>query len=529
MKRTVKINLAGMAFTLDEDAYQLLKTYLDQINAYFKDLEGGDEIISDIESRFAEIFQSKIEDKREIISIEDVEQVIEIMGQPEDILDSETANGREQAGGRYSSRKQNRKYYRDPENAILGGVAAGLAAYFGIEAWIVRVIWIVLFIPVQLMAVLYIILWIVVPKAVTPAQRLEMRGEEVTVKNMEKKVKEEYQNVRENVKRASKSKEFEKTRNVLDEIFHVLGKIVVVFLKIIVIIIGVAFILAGLSALMALTGAFAFSHTFFPLSIHDMHFYSIREFCTFFMHPGSVTIFSVCLFFIILIPLVALIYGGLKMILRFKANDRVIALTGLVLWVISFFFLVATLFFESSNYVFSGPHSTTETEQLDEFTSDTLFIKMNPDPDLPGFDGGWYNEDGEERFTISEYAALHKKINLNIRISDDDDYEIVLYRKTVGRSRLTTRYHNISLEYFWLQEENSLVLDPHFTKRRAYRSGISAMEVTVFVPEGKYIHLDKNTRYFLDDVEGVPDSGVMELAGETFLIGGDDTYDEVEQ
>ena len=114
---------------------------------------------------------------------------------------------------------------------------------------------------------------------------------------------------------------------------------------------------------------------------------------------------------------------------------------------------------------------------------------------------------------------MHKKINLNIRTSDDDSFEIALYRKTSGRSRLTTLYNN--LEYFWLQEENSLVLDPYFSKRKTYRSGTSGMEVTVFVPEGKYIKLDTNTKYFLDNLEGVSDNNVLEMAGETFQIGDD--------
>ncbi len=518
MKKTIKINLSGMAFTLDEDAYQLLKSYLDQISAYFKDLEGGDEIISDIESRFAEIFQARMEDKREVITIEDVQEVIEIMGQPEDILDGESVNGKEHSEQKYSSRKQHRKYYRDPENAILGGVASGLAAYFGIEIWIMRVIWIILFIPVQLVGVLYIVLWIAVPKAETPAQRLEMRGEEVTVKNIEKKVKEEYQNVKENVNKARKSKEFEKTRNVLDEIFHIIGRIIVVFLKIILIIVGISLIIAGLSALIALP-VFFFGHSFSPFRIHEIDFFSLKELSPFFMHPGTATIFGIALFFTILIPLVALIYGGLKMILRFKANDKVIALSALVLWVISFLFLISTVFFEGSNYAFSGPSSTTETEQLDAFASDTLYIKMNPYPDIPGFDGGWYADGDEERFTVSEYATLHKKINMNIRTSDEDEFEVVLYRRTIGRRGLTTRLNIINMEYFWLQEENSLVLDPHFTIRKNYRSGTSGMEVTIFIPEGKYINLDANTKYFLDDVEGVPDNNVRELAGKTFLVG----------
>lgn len=363
MKKTIRINLNGQAFTLDEDAYELLKSYLDQIGSYFKDEEGGNEIVTDIESRFAELFQSRMGDKREVITLEDVEEIIGIMGQPEDFLDEETLNGKHRANEQGSSRKQHRKYYRDPENALIGGVAAGLAAYFGMEAWIIRVLWIILIIPFQvMMPLLYVILWIVVPKAETPAQRLEMSGEEVTVKNIQKKVKEEYSNVKDNVNRASKSKEFEKTKSVLDEIFHALGKIVVVVLKIVVITIGAGFILAGLTALMALTGVFAFSQGFFPFRLHGMEFFHFREIFPFFTHPGTFTIFSVALFLVILIPLLGLIYGGLKMLLKFKANDRAIALSGLVLWVISFLFLVTAIMFEGGNYVFGDAGRAVERE-----------------------------------------------------------------------------------------------------------------------------------------------------------------------
>ena len=92
MKTTVKINLSGQIFDLDNDAYQSLKDYLDAISQRFRDMEEGAEIISDIESRIAELFQSKISDKKEVITIEDVNDVITIMGQPEDYLEEESVN-----------------------------------------------------------------------------------------------------------------------------------------------------------------------------------------------------------------------------------------------------------------------------------------------------------------------------------------------------------------------------------------------------------------------------------------------------
>src|SRR4030043_1455514 len=139
MKKTVKINLGGLVFTLDEDAYQELKNYLDSISSRFRDMKEGNEIISDIENRIAEIFQSRVNEKKEVITLQDVNDVISIMGKPEDFYDAEEEPDSSTKRTDYT-RKENRKLYRDPENAIFGGVAAGLAAYFGIETWIVRLL-----------------------------------------------------------------------------------------------------------------------------------------------------------------------------------------------------------------------------------------------------------------------------------------------------------------------------------------------------------------------------------------------------
>ena len=110
MKTTIKINLSGQIFNLDEDAYEALKDYLDSISKRFRDTEEGNEIIGDIESRIAELFQEKIDDKKQVITIEDVRDIINIMGQPEDILEEdeeETPGG--DRGRRYSNGKRRRK------------------------------------------------------------------------------------------------------------------------------------------------------------------------------------------------------------------------------------------------------------------------------------------------------------------------------------------------------------------------------------------------------------------------------------
>ena len=187
MKTTIKINLSGQIFNLDDDAYQELKEYLDSISRRFRDSDEGVEIIGDIESRIAELFQEKISDKKQVITIDDVKDIIGRMGQPEDILDEEETSG-SGSGKSYTTGRGSRRLYRDPDNSAIGGVCAGLAAYFGIEIWLMRLLWVIFLFVTGVLFIVYIVLWIVVPKAETAAEKLEMRGEKVTVSNIEKTV-----------------------------------------------------------------------------------------------------------------------------------------------------------------------------------------------------------------------------------------------------------------------------------------------------------------------------------------------------
>ncbi len=86
--------------------------------------------------------------------------------------------------------------YRDPDNRILGGVCAGMGAYWGADPLIIRIIFVVATLIFLSGAIIYLILWVVLPEAKTTAQKLEMRGEPVTISNIGKAVKEEFENIK---------------------------------------------------------------------------------------------------------------------------------------------------------------------------------------------------------------------------------------------------------------------------------------------------------------------------------------------
>lgn len=214
MKKTVTVNLDKTIFNIDDDAYEILDAYLKSLNEHFAHEKGGEEILNDIESRIAELFKERLGYGMQVITCQEVNEVIAIMGRPDEIenpLEGETSDETISEKNPDSDSKSNpdsdttchtdtatesatprrRRLYRDPDNRILGGVASGIAHYIGIDVVVVRVI-LVLLLPLWASSIwIYLLLWICVPEARTTAQKLEMRGETPNIDNIRRAVEEE--------------------------------------------------------------------------------------------------------------------------------------------------------------------------------------------------------------------------------------------------------------------------------------------------------------------------------------------------
>ncbi|OQY03351.1 MAG: hypothetical protein B6I20_05165 [Bacteroidetes bacterium 4572_117] len=181
MKITENVNLAGRIFAIDQDALIKLQHYLNSIERYFAIKEEGREVVADIEGRIAELFETKLNKSKEVISIEDVNQIIGIMGMPEDFMDEAQP---EQKKRSYHYQNNPKKLYRDPDDRVLGGVSSGIAAYFRLDPVLFRVLFVLAAIFTGIGVLVYIVLWIVLPEAQTFAQKLEMKGYPVNVSNI---------------------------------------------------------------------------------------------------------------------------------------------------------------------------------------------------------------------------------------------------------------------------------------------------------------------------------------------------------
>jgi len=214
MKKTVTINISGRVFYIDDDAYQRLSSYLEKIESAFKSQESGHEIISDIESRVAEIFEEKIDRQAGVVTINMVEEVISTMGEPEEITDEPGIEEERAQPMSTALVKPSKRLYRDIDNRIFGGVCAGIAAYFNVDSLLVRIIAVILiFLTSGVMIPVYIILWMALPPAITTAQKLEMRGQHITVNNIEKSIRDEYEEMKHNFSKMKESPTYKKGEN----------------------------------------------------------------------------------------------------------------------------------------------------------------------------------------------------------------------------------------------------------------------------------------------------------------------------
>ncbi len=199
MKKTMTVNIDGIVFHIDNDAYERLQEYLDKIRLYFSSDEGCDEIIAGIESRIAEVFQDKKKDLRQVITLIDVEDAIAQLGEPSQISGDDDA--RETSSKRADEKETDddhapKKLFRDPDNKYIGGVCGGLGAYFVIDPTWIRIIFLLTLFLGGGGLIVYVILWIVMPKARTMGDRLSMKGEKPNLSNIEKSIREDLRDLK---------------------------------------------------------------------------------------------------------------------------------------------------------------------------------------------------------------------------------------------------------------------------------------------------------------------------------------------
>ena len=301
MKKTYNINLNGQVFCIDDDACLKLQSYIDTLESHYLKEEDGREIMADIESRIAELLKEALgKGYKQVVTMEDIDQIIRIMGSPDVIIDEDTDK---------STEPIKRKLYRDTDESVLGGVASGIAAYFDISVVWIRIAFVLLAFFYGVTILVYIILWIATPAAVTARQKMEMKGEKINVSNIEKNIRDTYDDLKKN---SGIQKFFTGIENGAKTCFQKLNTILGKCLKIVFSVLSVVGLLAG---------TFLFILVFwcllYPESVTNFSIYHIL--CSSISSELLLTL-KIILLLTLNIPLLLIIYISARYLFQFNWN-----------------------------------------------------------------------------------------------------------------------------------------------------------------------------------------------------------------
>ncbi len=489
MNKTVNINLANVLFHIDEDAYNKMRRYLESVKRSFANTPGNDEILADIEARIAELFREKMANERQVITNKEVDEVIGIMGQPEDYKVDEDIFEDGPVPTATGEKRKSKKLYRDTDQKYVAGVSSGLAHYFNIDPIWVRLLWILLTLGSSGgFLLIYGLLWILVPEAVTTSQKLDMRGEDVNISNIERKVKEGFDDVTNKIKNVDYESVGNKVKSGTTSFFETLGDIIMFFFKVIGKFIGILLIIIGAATIIGLFIGL--------LTLGTLDWISLPGFDRFVENSTNspVWLLSILTFFAIGIPFFFLLYLGLKILVNnLKSIGNIAKFSLLGLWLISVIALIVLGVREAAAHAFNGSVTTEHPLPLSN-ASDTLNIKL-------AF-SDFYEE--ENNIRVGDAILIYddngrpvlqsEDVRFNIRKSDDSLARISIRKEANGNSREMARENASKINYGFNALDNQLVLDSYLTTTDNSKFNDQEARVNIYLPEGTLVNYIPSAR-----------------------------------
>lgn len=518
MNKTVTINISGIIFHIEEDAFEKLSKYLNTIKGYFSKADGGNEIMSDIEARIAEMLQSKTSPVKQVVLMSDVDFVMDSMGKPEEFASdaSENTNSSER-GENYEAYENSepikKRLYRDGDSKVLGGVCAGIGHYFGIDPVWLRIALLLMFFFAGTGLLLYIILWIAIPEAKTTTERLAMKGEKADINNISRAVKEEAEQFKKRMEKygtefknmANSNRDL--PRNTIEKIIDFIGDVLINIGRVLLKIIGICMVIFGVIFFLGLFGS-VFGMSFMTSNVE------VQEWIDMVLMDGKdfyLGLFGISLFFGI--PIMMIIYGGVKILFKLKYSNRWVNLCAGVFWLLGF---AMCLYVGIKTGVdFNKQAKVREMIELKPY--DNLILKLNKVPvnlsevhasteDHEDYDNDGFkiNKHNHDDYMIGKHDGIKYLLghaHLNIIKSQTDRIELLVVKESKGntKSKATERAKNI--EYLVNQTDSMILFDDLFKVGNADKFRAQDVNVILKLPVNKVVYLDKSLIGFIYDIE----------------------------
>lgn len=494
MNKTVSINLAGTFFHIDEDAFAKLSHYLNAIRKSLKGTQGSEEIMQDIETRIAELFSEKIKSNTQVISLRELDEVIAVMGQPEDYeVDEEMFEDSSESESHSQSRANasHKQLFRDIDNKYVGGVSSGLGHYLGIDAVWIRLIWVLLVVAGLGSPVLvYILLWILVPPALTTSEKLKMTGKPINISNIERKFREGFDNVADRVKNVDYDKYGNKIKTGASSFFDNLLEVAKTLLKAFAKLIGLIIIIVTLTTLISLVISL---FTFGSMDIWGN--YEMTEYITLMDSSNApVWLMATLILFAVGIPFFLLFVLGLKLLIsNLKSMGSTIKILLVVLWILSIIGLLIIGIRQATETAYSG--NFIEEKPLNIHRGDTLLLTMKADNQF-GYDIGRSSKPEIKFQNENERVIYLKDIRVDVKSTFDSIGKIIIEKKAEGNNHLDAKKRAEAIEYNYSFQNNRLNLNSFFLTAPKNKYRDQKVKITIYMPEDAILSADENVRSF---------------------------------
>ena len=515
MNKTISINLGGFFFHIDEDAYQKLSRYFDAVKRSLSP-DGRDEIMKDIESRIAELFQERLKNDKQVVGLSEIEEVISIMGQPEDYkIDDEKTSYQSSSSSSTNFYYPSKRLYRDKENGMIGGVMAGLGHYLGVDSLWLRILMVILFFGFGTGLFVYIVLWILVPEAITTTQKLEMKGQPITISNIEKKVKEGFDDITSKISSIDHEKITNSAKSGASRIGSSIEEVITTIFKVFAKIIGSFILFFSAIALLGIviTSIIMIFSSTMPENYILNHIQTPIGLETPLWAQGILFLlgFGIPLFFLFIL--------GLKlMVNNLRSIGNYVKYSLLAVWIVAVGIIISLGINEASQLAFDG--KSVQKEVITIAPTDTLKIKFK--------NNDFYSKSiyRNHDFKITQDEGDNEIIysnNVSIEIKETDAAApyMLIEKLANGKSTSQAKKRAEKIKYEYKIEGNTIILDNYLLTAVENKFRGQEVEIYLYLPKGTIFQTDESFSNFDRSDYGFFDENEYDTKNPVYRVDAD--------
>ncbi|PWS30879.1 PspC domain-containing protein [Pedobacter paludis] len=515
MEKTIIINIGNTIIHIEESAYELLKAYLIEVKQHFANHADDLEIVTDIENRIAELLTEQLEEqKKQVVDSSNVNSVIGQMGRVQDFDSNEEQEEEPVIHTAYQHQYAEKKLYRDMDERVIAGVCAGIAHYVNTEAKWIRLAMLLIVFLGGAGVLVYAILWVIMPKAKSRIEKMEMKGEPANLQGFQKNLDEELQAVKERLSEVNKHAQplFARFGIFIGEFFEWLGRFIGGTGKVIFKVIAGIIIVFGVLFLLSLIIGFAAFQGFWDESIYEYFPFSV-------INDSSRGVILLSAFVVCFIPILALVLFSIRVAFNKQAINKTLSFALLIIWLVG----VAATGYHAAKISSEFKQHAELTQTADLKSYKTYVIDIDRSKYFSKEDSINYHIDANQRRQIVtedfENGPFVSPNNIRINIEKSEN----------GISRLTQKYESQgktfpgalqnaqNIDYKYLLKDSAIIFSPRFTLRKGTIWRNQEVWLTLEVPVGTRLILKDDSYRYINNY-GTWDCGEIENDGNNYSV-----------